>query len=63
MSRPPFGGQASYTYLFGPDTQYSEADRDFTFSFDGQQYTGYTVTLYKVQDGNLTTSKIPADQF
>ena len=52
-----------YTYLFGPDTQYSKADRDFTFSFDGQQYTGYTVTLYKVQDGNLRTSKISADQF
>jgi len=52
-----------YTHLFGPDTQYSKADRSFTFSFDGQQYSGYTITLYRVQDGNLTTTKIPPDQF
>jgi hypothetical protein len=52
-----------YTHLFGPDTQYSKADRNFTFSFDGSQYSGYTVTLYKVRDGNLSTSSIAADDF
>jgi hypothetical protein len=52
-----------YTHLFGPDTQYSKAERNFTFSYDGKQYRGYTVTLYKVQDGNLRTSKISPDQF
>ena len=52
-----------YKHLFGPDTQYSKADRSFTFSFDGHQYSGYTVTLYKVRDGNLSTSKISPDDF
>lgn len=52
-----------YTHLFGPDTQYSKADQNFTFTFDGYQYSGYTVTLYKVQNGNLKTSKISPDDF
>lgn len=52
-----------YTHLFGPDTQCSKADRAFTFSFDGAHYSGYTVTLYKVGDGNLSTSRISADDF
>lgn len=52
-----------YTHLFGPDTQYSKADQPFTFTFDGNQYSGYTVTLYKVQNGNLRTSKISSNDF
>lgn len=52
-----------YTHLFGPDTQYSKADQTFSFTFDGYQYSGYTVTLYKVQNGNLSTSKISPDDF
>lgn len=52
-----------YTHLFGPSTQYSKADRTFTFSFNGYQYSGYTVTLYKVRDGNLSTSRIGAGDF
>jgi hypothetical protein len=50
-------------HLFGPDTQYSKADQTFTFSSTGYQYTGYTITLYKVRDGNLSTSKLQPDDF
>lgn len=52
-----------YRHLFGPDTQYSKADREFPFSFDGDSYVGYTLTLYKVRDGNLSTSPIKPDDF
>jgi hypothetical protein len=51
------------THLFGPDTQYSKADQTFTFSSNGYQYTGYTLTLYKVRDGNLRTSKLQPTEF
>lgn len=51
------------TYLFGPDTMYSKADSLFTFSFDGQQYSGYTVELIMQKNGNLKTSGIQPDQW
>lgn len=56
------------TYLFGPDTQYSKAEQNFTFTSNGSQYSGYTysgytITLYKVRDGNLRTRMISADEF
>jgi hypothetical protein len=52
-----------YTHLFGPQTEYSKADQTFTFSSNGYQYSGYTITLYKVRDGNLRTSKIQPTDF
>jgi len=58
-------GKTWYGYedLFGPRTSFSKADSSFQFkrTFDG--YSGYTITLYKVQNGNLSTSKIGASDF
>lgn len=50
-------------YLFGPKTVYSKADSTFDFSFDGYQYSGYTVELIMQQDGNLGTSDIHENQW
>ena len=50
-------------HLFGPETAYNKADTPFRFYIEGQQISGYTVTLYRVSDGNLRTSELPADQF
>lgn len=51
------------THLFGPETAYSRADSSFDFSLTGNQVSGYTLTLYKVIDGNLHTSRISPDEF
>lgn len=50
-------------HLFGPDTSYSKADSSFDFRVIGNQVSGYTLTLYKVVDGNLQTSPISPDEF
>ncbi|HQN10374.1 MAG TPA: J domain-containing protein [Thermoanaerobaculia bacterium] len=50
-------------YLFGPETTYSKADKLFTFEIVGNQVRGFTITLYKVAHGNLSTSKIRASEF
>lgn len=50
-------------YLFGPETIYSKADSTFNFSFDGYQYSGYTVELIMQQNGNLSTSGIEPSQW
>lgn len=52
-----------YEYLFGPDTLYSKADKLFDFKMEGNQVRGYTITLFKVADGNLRTSSIGAADF
>jgi hypothetical protein len=52
-----------YTHLFGPSAVYTKADELFSFTFDGNRYRGYTVTLYNVINGNLRTSRISADEF
>lgn len=52
-----------YEYYFGPETMYSEADEIFYFQDDGYQYTGYTITLYPVVGGTLSTSDIAASEF
>jgi hypothetical protein len=49
--------------LFGPETSYSKADSLFTFSFDGYQYSGYTVELIMQQNGNLRTYGIQPNQW
>jgi len=54
-------------HLFGPTTAYSKADENFRFSEEVTS-TGYTtdvwsITLYKVQNGNLSTSTIDSSQF
>jgi len=50
-------------YLFGPETTYNKADSLFNFSFDGYQYSGYTVELIMQQHGNLRTSGIQPNQW
>ena len=52
-----------YKNLFGPNTDYSKADRLLNFKMVGNQFRGFNLTLYKVRDGNLVTSKIDASEF
>lgn len=52
-----------YEHLFGPDTGYSKAESLFTFKDTGNQISGYTITLYRVSNGNLRTSTINPEQF
>jgi len=59
------GGETwyGYTYLFGKDTAYSKADETFTFEVVGNQISGFTITLYQVVNGNLSTSRIRPNEF
>ncbi len=50
-------------YLFGNKTRYSKANSVFSFQDTGSQVSGYTITLYEVMDGNLSTSTISASDF
>jgi hypothetical protein len=52
-----------YPHLFGPETSYNKANTIFTFKSDRHGVTGYTITLYQVSGGNLTTSQISSEQF
>ena len=45
--------------LFGPETSYSKADKTFEFA----SRSGYTITLFKVHNGNLRTSSINKNSF
>jgi len=49
-------------HFFGPETSYSKADQLFAFSRDYRGTSGYTVTLYTVQNGNLRTESLPRSQ-
>ncbi len=51
------------TYLFGPETTYSEADKKLDFEVSGSQVLGYTIELFLQRHGNLKTKKISAAQF
>jgi hypothetical protein len=50
-------------YLFGPETTYSKADEVFTFEKVGNSVSGFSITLYKVVNGNLSTSSIEPTEF
>lgn len=50
-------------YLFGPDTVYTKASSDFSFVRDPDGYSGFSVTLYKVADGNLRTATMKPEDF
>jgi hypothetical protein len=50
-------------HLFGPETTYSKADDPFNFHRLGDEINGYTITLYKVADGNLLTEEIEPEEF
>jgi hypothetical protein len=49
--------------LFGPDTSYNQAGTTFYFHIEGKQISGYTITLYKVPNGNLPIHGITASEF
>ena len=50
-------------HLFGPDTAYSKADTMFRFTSASDGYSGYEIQLYRVLNGNLSTTEIPAKDF
>ena len=52
-----------YEHYFGPSTVYSRANSILHFYRDGYRVSGYTVTLYQVAGGNLSTSRLPPEQF
>ena len=51
------------TYLFGPNTSYSMADKRFDFEETGDQVSGFTVELFLQPNGNLTTKRIRPEDF
>jgi curved DNA-binding protein CbpA len=51
------------SYLFGPDTTYSKAPNPVRFYVEGNIIHGYSITLYKVSNGNLRTERITASEF
>lgn len=50
-------------FLFGPETAYSVADKQFDFEIRGDHVSGYTVELILQPNGNLKTNKITAAEF
>lgn len=56
-----------YEHLFGRETGYSKAETTFSFqresTNEGYSINGYTITLFKVQNGNLSTREIREDEF
>jgi len=52
-----------YEHYFGPETNYNRADSILHFRQEGNQISGYTITLYTVPSGNLSTTRIDASQF
>lgn len=50
-------------FLFGPETAYSVADKQFDFEVRGDHVSGYTVELILQPNGNLKTNKISAEEF
>lgn len=50
-------------HYFGPRGSYSEAQSVFKFEETATHVTGYTITLYRVEGGNLRTNSISADEF
>ncbi len=48
---------------FGDDTDYYRALEEFQFRSTADGYEGYTIELYRQQNGNLSTRKIPPEEF
>ena len=48
---------------FGRDTSYGKLDSIFTFSIEGGNLRGHELTLKLLKDGNLTQTKISANDF
>jgi hypothetical protein len=50
-------------YLFGPQTVYSKADDQLTFSIEGDQAVGHRIELQKQLNGNLKETEIRPSDF
>lgn len=50
-------------HLFGPQTAFAKADKDFIFKREGNKILGYTIELIPQVGGNLRTRKITRSQF
>lgn len=48
---------------FGSDTQFYKCDDTFDFYEDDDGYVGWTLTLYKVSNGNMDTTSIDESDF
>lgn len=49
--------------MFGPETTYSEFDKVFEFTEQGDQVSGYTVEFVRQRGGNLPQRSMSAGQF
>lgn len=50
-------------YKFGEQTEYFKCNETFEFTSDGEMVYGWTLTLYKVSNGNMTTDEVPESSF
>jgi len=50
-------------HLFSKKTAYSKTDETFNFTQNYNGINGYTITLYTVANGNLTTSRLNPSDF
>jgi hypothetical protein len=51
------------TLLFGPNTSYFKAEKQFTFEYGDGSAKGYTIELIKQTGGNLRTRPMSGSQF
>lgn len=51
------------THKFGEQTEYFKCNETFEFTSDGEMVYGWTLTLYKVSNGNMTTDEVPESSF
>jgi hypothetical protein len=50
-------------HLFGPETEYLEANDTFNFEIVGQRVRGHRIELIVQEGGNLSTAPIPESEF
>ncbi len=52
-----------YEDYFGNETAYSKASSSFNFRIDEERASGYSITLYKVKNGNMRSTHITKAEF
>lgn len=50
-------------YKFGESTEYFKCNETFEFTADDEMVYGWTLTLYKVSNGNMSTDEVSKDYF
>lgn len=50
-------------YKFGESTEYFKCNETFEFTADDEMVYGWTLTLYKVSNGNMSTDEVAKDYF